>query len=57
MKSTPRRSILAVLTLWAVALVAVLLLPADSGTFSHLGPLVFVCAVGSAVVLRRTDRR
>jgi hypothetical protein len=57
MRSTPRRSILAVLTLWAVALVAVLLLPADSGTFSHLGPLVFVCAVGSAVVLRRTDRR
>ena len=48
---------LAILALWLVAVVATLLVVDESGLFSFLGPLYFVCMVGSIYVVRAAKRK
>jgi hypothetical protein len=43
---------LAVLALWLVAVIPTLLLLRESGLFSYLGPLYFICMVGSVYIVR-----
>ena len=43
---------LAVLGLWLLAVVPTLLLLRESGLFSYLGPLYFICMVGSVYIVR-----
>ena len=43
---------LAVLGLWLVAVIPTLLLLRESGLFSYLGPLYFICMVGSVYIVR-----
>ena len=43
---------LAVLGLWLLAVVPTLLLLRESGLFNYLGPLYFVCMIGSVYIVR-----
>ena len=43
---------LAVLALWLVAVVPTLLLLQQTGAFTYLGPLYFLCMVGSVYIVR-----
>ncbi len=52
MKREDLRFELAVLGLWLLAVVPTLLLLRESGLFTYLGPLYFVCMVGSVYVVR-----
>lgn len=47
---------LAVLGLWLVAVIPTLLLLRESGLFSYLGPLYFICMVGSVYIVRAARR-
>ena len=48
---------LAVLGLWLIALVPTLLLLQPSGLFSYLGPLYFLCMVGSIYIVRSAKKK
>ncbi len=52
MKREDLRFELAVLGLWLLAVIPTLLLLRESGLFTYLGPLYFVCMVGSVYVVR-----
>jgi hypothetical protein len=43
---------LAILVLWLVAVVPTLLIIRQTGLFTYLGPLYFLCMVGSVYVVR-----
>ena len=43
---------LATLALWLLAVVPTLLLLRESGLFTYLGPLYFLCMVGSVYIVR-----
>ncbi len=47
---------LAILVLWLVAVIPTFLLIRDTGLFTYLGPLYFICMVAS-VYLIRTSRK
>lgn len=47
---------MAVLLLWLLAVVPTLLLLRESGLFSYLGPLYFICMVGSVYVVRNAKK-
>lgn len=49
MKKNPEFSILA---LWLIAIATTLYLTRDTGLFTYLAPLYFVCTVGSIVTVR-----
>ena len=44
--------VLAIVALWAIAIGATLALVGDTGRFTYLGPIFFICLVGSIMVLR-----
>lgn len=48
---------LAILLLWLVAVVPTLLLVSQSGVFAYLGPLYFICMIGSVYVVRSAKRK
>lgn len=43
---------LAILGLWAIALVATLALVKETGVFTDLAPLYAICAIGSVLIVR-----
>ena len=47
---------LAILLLWLLAVVPTLLLLRESGLFTYLGPLYFLCMVGSVYIVRSAKR-
>jgi hypothetical protein len=47
---------IAILLLWLIAIVATMLIVRGTGLFNFLGPLLFVCMVGSLVTLVRARR-
>jgi len=51
------RDELAVLGLWLLAVVPTLLLVHDSGVFTYLGPLYFICMVGSVYIVRNLKKK
>lgn len=48
---------LAVLALWLIAVVPTLLLVHQTGVFTYLGPLYFICMVGSVYIVRSAKRK
>lgn len=44
---------LATLALWLIAIATTLVVVRDTGLFTYLGPVLFVCMMGSIVVVRR----
>jgi len=48
---------LAVLGLWLLAVVPTLLLVQQTGLFTYLGPLYFICMVGSVYVVRSAKKK
>ena len=48
---------LAVLGLWLLAVVPTLLLVHDSGVFTYLGPLYFICMIGSVYIVRNLKKK
>jgi hypothetical protein len=47
---------LAILLLWLLAVVPTLLMLRESGLFTYLGPLYFLCMVGSVYIVRSAKR-
>lgn len=48
---------LAILVLWLVAVVPTLLIVRQTGLFTYLGPLYFLCMVGSVYVVRNAKSK
>lgn len=48
---------MATLLLWLVAVVPTLILVNQSGVFTYLGPLYFLCMVGSVYIVRSAKRK
>ncbi len=48
---------LATLGLWLLAVIPTLLLVHQSGLFSYLGPLYFICMVGSVYIVRSAKKK
>ena len=48
---------LASLGLWLVAVVPTLLLLQQTGLFTYLGPLYFICMVGSVYIVRSAKKK
>ncbi len=48
---------LAVLGLWLLAVVPTLVLVHQTGLFTYLGPLYFICMVGSIYIVRSAKRK
>jgi hypothetical protein len=46
-----------VLGLWLLAVIPTLLLVHESGVFTFLGPLYFLCIVGSVYVVRNAKKK
>jgi hypothetical protein len=52
-----KRPEFAVLALWLIAIVSTLVVVRDERSFTVLGPVYFVCMVGSIVAARRAGRK
>ncbi len=48
---------LATLGLWLLAVIPTLLLVHETGLFTYLGPLYFICMVGSLYIVRNAKRK
>ncbi len=48
---------LAVLGLWLLAVVPTLVMVHQTGLFTYLGPLYFICMVGSIYIVRSAKRK
>ena len=48
---------MAILLLWLLAVVPTLLLVSQTGVFTYLGPLYFLCMVGSVYIVRSAKRK
>lgn len=48
---------LAVIGLWLLAVIPTLLMVHDTGLFSYLGPLYFICMVGSVYIVRSAKKK
>jgi len=48
---------LAILALWLAAIIPTLLMIHQSGLFTYLGPLYFICMVGSVYVVRSAKHK
>jgi hypothetical protein len=49
--------IAAILGLWSIALLTTLLIIDEAKVFTYLGPVYFICMVGSALIVRRAQAR
>lgn len=47
---------LAIIALWLLAVVATLFLVHQSGVFTFLGPLYFICMLGSVYIVRSSKK-
>jgi hypothetical protein len=47
----------ATLILWAIAILATFFIVQDQNFLTYLGPLYFVCMVGSIIVVRKARKR
>lgn len=47
---------LAVVALWALAIIATVVIVPDRSAFTYLGPLYAVCMIGSVVVVQRASK-
>ncbi|MFQ5340928.1 MAG: hypothetical protein ACE5F6_05220 [Anaerolineae bacterium] len=52
-KKTAGRYELATLALWLIAVTTTLVVVRGTGLFTYLGPVLFICMVGSILVVRR----
>jgi hypothetical protein len=43
---------LGIIGLWAIAIVATIILTSESKVFTYLGPVYLICMVGSIIILR-----
>jgi hypothetical protein len=48
--------IAATIALWLIAIVSTLLIVKDTAAFSYLGPVYFICLVGSILMMRSATR-
>ena len=48
---------LAVLGLWLLAVVPTLMMVHQTGVFTYLGPLYFICMVGSVYIVRSAKHK
>ena len=48
---------LAILGMWLLAVIPTLLLVHQSGLFTYLGPLYFICMIGSVYIVRSAKSR
>jgi hypothetical protein len=48
---------LAIIGLWLLAVVPTLLIVNQMGVFTYLGPLYFICMVGSLYIVRSAKRK
>jgi hypothetical protein len=48
--------VLAILSLWLIAIAATLILVGETGVFTYLGPLYVICAIGSIITVRQAQR-
>lgn len=48
---------LGVLALWLIAVVPTLLMVHQSGLFTYLGPLYFLCMVGTVYIVRSAKKK
>lgn len=46
----------ATILLWAIAIAATVLVVKDTGLFTYLGPVFFICLLGSIMVVRSAQR-
>lgn len=53
----PVKHELAILALWLIAVVPTLILVHQTGVFSFLGPLYFICMVGSVYIVRSAKKK
>ncbi|MFQ5602307.1 MAG: hypothetical protein ACE5HS_03460 [bacterium] len=44
------------LLLWIIAILATLFIVEESGLFKYLGPLYFICMMGSTMVVAKTKK-
>ena len=44
--------VVVVLVLWMIAILATLLIVKDSGVFTFLGPIYFICMLGCVITVR-----
>lgn len=47
----------AMLSLWAIAILATFFILWDSKSLTYLGPLYFICMVGSIIVVRNARKK
>ncbi len=47
------KHIVVVVILWCIAIVTTLLLVEKTGVFTYLGPVYFICMLGSIITVRR----
>jgi len=52
-KNTASRYELATLALWLIAITTTLVVVRDTGLFTYLSPVLFICMVGSILAVRR----
>ena len=51
------KQISATIALWLVAMLATLFVVKDSGKFTYLAPVFFVCLLGSIMVVRTASKK
>ncbi len=47
------KTIIAITTLWLIAITATFFITRDTGLFTYLGPLHLICMIGSIVTIRK----
>lgn len=57
MKDRDVKHELIIILLWLLAVVPTLMLIRETGLFTYLGPLYFICMVGTVLVVRSAKRR
>ena len=50
------KTIIAITMLWLIAIAATFFITRDTGLFTYLGPVYFVCMIGSIVIARKNIR-
>jgi hypothetical protein len=48
---------MAIVVMWLIAVVPTLLMLRESGIFTYLGPLYFLCMVGSIYIVRNAKKK
>ena len=50
------QSVIIIVLLWLIAIIATMLLVADTGAFTFLAPVYAICMIGSVVTVRKLER-